>query len=197
MASDPRSLQDVFVVLDRSAADGKGNMTVGEMLDVFADRSFGALLTLIALLACIPVISAIPGFSILTGSLLILTAAQYLAGRRTPWFPERLRNFSVSRETLRRMIKASRPYAAWIDRWVRPRLTVLTKTAVTKTLIAIAVVLLAVSFYPLALIPGGVTPPALSIIALGLALIARDGVLALIGLVGLIATAVLIAWAFL
>ena len=196
MTSSPENLEDVLVKLEEAASSGEGNMTIGEMLDAFAERSFGALLTLIALLACIPVISAIPGFSILTGTLLILVALQYLFGRTSPWIPDKLRSFSVDRETMQTAVKRSRPYAAAVDRYIRPRWTFLAQASVMKSLIALSSIALAATFYPLALVPGGVTLPALSIAALGLALIGRDGVLAVIGGIGVVATASLLVWFF-
>jgi len=197
MSDEPQDLEDMLGRLQDAAEKGEGAMSVGEMLDVFDSRSFGALLTLIALLAMIPIVSAIPGFSILTGSLLILVAGQYLLGRPTPWIPEKLRSVSVGRETMCKAVAKSKPYAARIDQYLKPRLQPLTTNAVSRMLIALATIALALSFYPLALIPGGVTIPAVSIVALGLALVARDGVLALIGGGGVAASFAAVGWLFL
>jgi hypothetical protein len=62
-----------------------------------------------------------------------------------------------------------------------------------RAVIKIAVAVLSLTMFPLAFVPWGVTVPAFAIVAFGLALIARDGVFALVGYVLLVTTAFLLA----
>ncbi len=181
MANDTHDLENVLDGLDEAARKADAELTVGDAIDAFAARSFGALLTMVALVAALPVIGAVPGVSVATGALVILIAIQFLAGKRRPWAPERLRSLSVDAGTMRDVVRRMRPYAAWIDRFIRPRLTFLTDGPVQQTVIALAAIALALLFFPAALIPGAVWAPALSVMLLGLALLGNDGVLALLG----------------
>ncbi|MEO1329063.1 MAG: exopolysaccharide biosynthesis protein [Pseudomonadota bacterium] len=181
MSSETHDLENVLEALDETAQEAEGKLTVGQTVDAFAQRSFGALLTMVSLIAALPIIGAIPGVSILTGTIVILIAAQYLIGRETPWLPDRLRKISVDPATLQNGIEKVKPYVARVDAVIKPRWTVLTEGPVARTSIAIASIALAIIFYPMAVIPGGVWLPALAVMALGLALVGRDGVLAAIG----------------
>lgn len=193
--ADTHDLERVLGDLGDAAREQDETISVGDALDAFATRSFGAILTVFALIAALPLVGAIPGVSIITGTMIILTAGQFLIGRETPWTPQRVRELSIDAETLEKAIRKSRPYAAAIDRWIRPRLSFLTDNRIARTAIALASLALAATFFPLAIVPGGVFAPALSILALGLAMLGRDGALALVGYGGVALTGGLLLWA--
>ena len=109
-------LENVLEELQSAAENADGPLTVGDALNAFAHRSFGALLTLAGLVAALPVIGAIPGVSILTGALVILIAAQFLMGRETPWTPGWLRDFSVDAETMRKGAEKAKLASASCDK---------------------------------------------------------------------------------
>lgn len=191
-ASDTHDLENVLDALSDCAEEAGDALSVGRALDVFAERSFGALLTVIAAIAALPVIGAIPGVSILTGTLIILVAAQFLIGRKSPWIPRRLRALTIPPDKMKSAVETVKPYAGRVDDVIRPRLTALTRGAAAEAAIAVLSILLALLFYPAAVIPGGVWVPALSVMALGLALVARDGALAIVGAFGGIASLALL-----
>ena len=194
-AAETHDLENTLDDLTDAARSADSELTVEDLLDAFAQRSFGALLTVAALVAALPLIGAIPGVSIVTGALILLISVQMLLGRRTPWTPQRLRRIPLDAETLEKAVEKTRPVAAWIDGLIKPRLAFLADGAAARTAIALASIGLAVLFFPLALIPGGVWPPSLAIVALGLALVANDGVLTLIGAAGAAGTLALLVWA--
>ena len=193
-ASNTHDLEKVLEALEEEACDANNELSVGRTLDAFASRSFGALLTMVALVAALPVIGAIPGVSILTGSLIILISVQFLIGRDTPWIPGKLRDLSINPESMRSAISKTKPYASYVDAIIKPRLTFLTDGPVARSVIALLTIFLAVIFYPMALIPGGVWLPSISVMALGLALLGQDGLLALFGGAGAIGSLLMIAW---
>lgn len=195
MSNHTHDLENVLEDLGETASETDGDLSVGDAIDAFANRSFGALLTLIALVAALPLIGAIPGMSIVTGALIILVAGQFLYGRETPWTPESLRKLSIDSEMMEKAVDKAKPYAAFIDSFIRPRLTQLTDGKLMSRVIAVASIFLALIFFPMALIPGGVYLPALSVMALGLALLGRDGVLAIAGLLGAAASLALVFFA--
>lgn len=169
-------------VLDRLSEAGRtGRVSINQVLDIFSDRSLGVLLSLFGLLAAIPVIGAIPGMSILTGSLILLAIARSTFGRGALHLPGRLGDREIEGERFRNAIEKARPYAEKIDRALRHRAAVLIDGRPQRAVLSLAAALLAVSMYPLALVPWGVQAPALGIVAFGLALMARDGAVALVG----------------
>lgn len=178
-------LEDVLDTL-LEEADGS-QISVRDVLSAFDDRSFGALLTVIGLIAATPIIGAIPGISILCGLLVLLVAGQYVVGRSNPWIPSSLSDRAIDREKFERGLDRARPYAKWIDTFVRPRLSWLVGGQTQRRLIAVAACALALAMFPLALVPWGVLPAAAGVMAFGMAILGRDGIFACVafGLVGL------------
>lgn len=160
--------------------DGK-QVSVGDILAAFDDRSFGALCTIIGLIAATPVIGAIPGMSIITGSLVLLVAGQFVVGRTTPWIPTFLIKRSISRDKLKEGAEVVRPYAKWLDQFVKPRFQWIIGGRFQRTVIAVVMCLLALTMIPLALVPWGVQAPATAIVLFGVAMMGRDGLFAIVG----------------
>lgn len=165
-------------LVDRTEGD---QVSVGDVMEAFDDRGFGALITIVGAIAAAPLVGGIPGMSIITGSLITLIAIQFVFGRCTPWVPGFLRGRSIGRETLVKGMRRARPYGAWLDSWVHKRLRWLIRGVIQRRLTAIVVILLALTMIPLALVPWGVQPPATAIVCFGLALLGRDGLVALLG----------------
>jgi hypothetical protein len=92
--------------------------------------------------------------------------------------PDFVRRRAISRDKVERAVEKSSPWVAKADRLVKPRLPAL---AAQRRLIVLAAAVLAVAFYPLAFVPFGVTAPSLGIVALGLGLMACDGLLVVVG----------------
>lgn len=156
-----------------ASADGQ-QVSFGQIVSTFRQQAYGPLLLIPSLLALLPIIGAIPGMSILTASLIIFVSAQMLAGRKHPWLPARLREFSFRRDRLERAVAAMRPYLEALDRWTRPRLVVLSQPPLSFAVPSVCLVL-ALLIFPLALVPWGVTLPALALTILSIGLTIRDG----------------------
>lgn len=166
------SLRRLF---DDMLAHAQGpQVSFGEAVATFREQAYGPLLLVPSVLALVPVIGAIPGMSVLTATLIILIAGQMLIGRSTPWLPQRLRNFTITRDRLEQGVRTLRPYLETLDRWTRPRLVFLSEPPFY-LLIPIICVLLALLMFPLALVPWGVTLPALALTILSVGLTMRDG----------------------
>lgn len=170
-------------VLD-GVEDGIGDdqkVSVGDVISALNDRGFGALCAVIGALAATPVIGALPGVSIGAAALVLLVAGQHVVGRQSPWIPAVLAKRSFDRETFDKSVDKVRPYAKWLDRVVRPRLSWIIGGESERRIAAVAMCVLAVTMLPLALVPWGVFAPALAITALGIAITGRDGAFALAG----------------
>lgn len=194
MAEDTAPLTDV---LDAFGGSGEGDtVAVGEVLDEFDNRSLGFLLTLWGLAAALPIIGDIPGASILLGSLILVAVAQTLIGRGSLWLPDRVRRYEMDRGRFERVIDRVRPWTRRVDRLLKPRLTRLSAGPANTRIIAVAAALLALTFYPLAFVPFGVNVPSLGVVALGLGLLACDGLMVLLGYGFAAATVVVLLNAF-
>lgn len=155
--------------------DPDPQVTVGEIVHRLGRRSFGALLFVFSAPNWLPLP---PGSSTFLALPLLLLAPQIALGIRGPWLPD-----YVDRRTLRRADLAGGlnkliPTLRKIEMVSRPRLAFLFGP-VGDRLIGLTVTLLSlVLLLPIFL---GNMAPAAAIAAFGLALVQRDGVLALIG----------------
>jgi hypothetical protein len=117
----------------------------------------------------------------ITGLVTLLISAQLLVMRPYLWLPAKLLQVSFSRENLETIVAWAQPWAKRAGVLVRPRLTLLVMPPFLNV-IALICLGLAMLTVPLAVLPAGENIPAVAVLLFGIALTARDGLLALIGL---------------
>ncbi|MEM9356801.1 MAG: exopolysaccharide biosynthesis protein [Pseudomonadota bacterium] len=189
--SVPDSLDSVLDNLDPSASDDQ--VMLRELLDGYGSRAYGPMLLIPAFIAVAPT-GAIPGMSLLTGSLIAIVALQMIMQRQTPWIPERLGRYAFSRKRLATAVERAKPYAQWLDGFLKPRLEFLTERW-GATVIGIVSILLALSMFPLALLPFAVVLPGTAVALLGIGMTTRDGIVILAGLaIALAVFAIPVVW---
>jgi hypothetical protein len=149
-------------------------VSVHALLERLEGRAFGLLLLMLALPMCIP---NIPGISTIFGVLLAAPALQMILGQQRLWTPQRVRSWSFQREHLQKAIRGAVPVLRRIEHFVQPRWTWLTRPPVT---ILLGVQTLALALILMLPIPGGNWPPGMTIAMTALALLQRDGLLALL-----------------
>ncbi len=178
MAEDePRELADVVDELkEKSQEDGE--MSAQDALDEFAGRLFGPLLVVPGLVTLSP-LGVIPMVPTIMGVWVVLVAGQKLAGRKYPWLPGVIADRSVDADKFRESMEKFRPWADWIDKFTKPRLTWLV-TGPGKYVLAALCILLALTLPPLEFLPWACAAPGGAILLIGLAITAHDGLLALI-----------------
>lgn len=191
MAPQPVNLLDVLDSLGEAGRD-EGRVTVGALLRASGRRSFGTLLLVPALVLLSP-ISAIPGIPTTMGVLVVLTAGQLLLRRQEFWLPRWILCRPVPRHRLQQGIGLLRPLARVVDRLLKPRLLWLTEGWRIHVLASICL-LLATGTTPLELVPGANTTIGAALTAFALAMLARDGVLAVIGVSFCAGLAALVGW---
>ena len=155
-------------------AHEQDGISVGEVLCGLGRTSMAFTILFLALPALIP----IPGpFGIVFGSALALVAAQIALGRRTIWLPALLSRRRLSPSVVELIVRYSAPILARIEAVVRPgRLSVFTGGTM-QWLLSFPIFLLAVA---IALpIPLGNYLPVFALVAISVALMARDGLLIL------------------
>lgn len=143
-------------------------------------RAFGPVMVLCGLFLMTP-LGIIPGLPAAFGLINIAFAVQLLARRPYPWVPNILAKVRVPHARVATVHAKVSPWLARIDNVISPRLAWATE-GVMLALTAFVAILLSTAMVPLGLIPFGVVPAAAILGLMGLALIARDGVLMLIAL---------------
>ena len=178
----PESLNDLLDRLDHVAANNRA-VSVDLIMDELGRRSYGPLLLFAAIIMAAPGVGDIPGVPVVLGLFIFLISAQLLIRRDQDhfWLPNWLLKREVSAEKFRKTIsKWLRKPARFIDRFLDRRLEILTGSAGGKA-IAIVSILLALSTPIAEFIPFSANGIGFSILFFSLALIARDGLLALMG----------------
>ncbi|MEX0599255.1 MAG: exopolysaccharide biosynthesis protein [Rhodothermales bacterium] len=174
---EPTNVEEVLDRVD-AAADREDPVTVGSILDTIGTRSFGPIILLAGLIILAPLIGDIPGVPTIMASLIVLTTVQLLFHRENVWLPEWLLSRSVEREKLLKGVRWLRKPARFVDRFTGPRLQVfVTDRAVYA--IAIACLLIAAVTPAMELVPFSANGAGLALTTFGLALTAKDGLLAL------------------
>lgn len=187
------TLEQLLERLGETPEEESGKVTIGAMIKVVGERSFAPLLVFTGLLVLSP-LSGIPGMPTLVATIVILTSGQLLFGRDHFWLPDRVLRQSISRKKFEKALKLARPASRFVDRFLRPRLTGLTR-GIGTYLIAVACLFIAVTMPPMEVLPFAASIAGAAIAAFGLSLMARDGVMAIVALVfsGTLAAVVLVA----
>ena len=194
MSAEPGGLEQLVERIRRIDAD-RDPVDVEAVLSQIGRRSFGAIVLFAGIVVLAPLIGDIPGVPTLVALLVAIASVQLLAGRRYFWLPDFLLKRSISRTRLEKALNVTQGPARFTDRFLRRRLVVFVSPAVTR-LIAAAVLGVALVMPLLELIPFSANLAGIALSAFGVALIARDGLFALISL--LVTTsvfAVVVYWA--
>lgn len=168
-------------VLERAIDEiDKDEIAFGDILDLFGDRSFGPIIVLLALLTILPPLGAIPLLPAAIGLLMAVFSMQILFGADHIWVPRFIEERSISRKKLKAADQRAKPWLKRIDRLISRRMDILTRPW-SIYVAAIFVTILGLLMIPLELVPFAVAIPGTAILFFGLAFVARDGVLMLIG----------------
>lgn len=186
---------DLEAVLERiRATDGDGtDVSVRDILTAAGTRTFGPVVVVASLVVLAPLIGDIPGVPTLMGMLVLLTVGQLLFRRRYLWLPRWLSERKVPRDKLHTGARWLYKPARFLDRFTRPRLTVLMDGG-GNLVLALACLVVALALPLMEVVPFSANGGGLALMAFGLAMIARDGVVAIIALLLAGGTLGFIAW---
>lgn len=186
---------DVEQLIDKMAEAGgeDDDVSLDEIVDVLGRRSFGPLLLLAGLITLAPLIGDIPGMPTIMGMFVLLVAVQLLLNREHFWLPRWLLKKSISRDKFCKALDWIRPAARFLDRWLRPRLTGLVQGVGTRIVAALCI-LIAAAMPLMEVVPFSANGAGAALTALGLALVIKDGLLALIAFLLIAATSGLIIY---
>lgn len=170
--SDSRAFSQVIADI---AAKDDPKLYLGELVNAFGERGFGALMLFFGLLSVL--VGAIPGSTTILGAPLLLIALQLVFRFDQLWLPKWALKRAIERETYRHAVDRAVGPLRRVERLSRPRLSVMTNE-ISEVLIGIVcTILAAILMTPLW---GGNLVPALIISTFGFGLMQRDGVLILI-----------------
>ena len=183
----PRAFSDVIEML--GGREGE-RLHLGEMVEAFGDRAFGAVMFLFAIINMLP---WPPGGTTLTGAPLLFLSMELAWGRESLWLPDWLERASVSRKTFRDLSRRFMKPIRLSERLSRPRLRFLTGPH-GQGLIGLACLFL--SLVLVLPIWGGNLVPAIAIGLFALGVMQRDGIVVLLGctITGLSVGILVLAW---
>lgn len=167
--SDARRFSEV---LDDIGARDDPKLYLGELVNAFGERGFGALMVFFGLINAIA--SPIPGSTTILGAPLLLICLQLVIRRDQLWMPRWALNSSIPRDNYRATIGKVRKPLLFVERLSRPRIHIMSGEA-AEVLIGVVTTLLTV----IVMLPifGGNLFPSLFVALFGFGLMQRDGVL--------------------
>lgn len=160
---------------------GRERITVDDLMKALGKKSFGSVLFLAGFITLAPIIGDIPGVPTLIGVIVILTSLQLLANREKIWLPAFLRNRSVEQEKILYALKKMNSVMKFVDRFLKERLTVLTKGAMVYG-IAVICFITAMLMPFMEFIPFSANIAGFILTMFGLSLLTNDGLLVIVAL---------------
>src|SRR5687768_17412334 len=166
-------------VLEDIGARDDAKLYLGELVNAFGERGFGALMLFFGLMNI--AIGIIPGTTTILGAPLLLMGLQLVSRQDQLWLPRWALRRSIERTAYRTGLDKVLPRLRQVERLSRPRLAIMT-SEVSEVLIGVATTLLA--FILILPIWGVNLVPALIISTFGFGLMQRDGLVILVGWAG-------------
>ncbi|GAA0292927.1 exopolysaccharide biosynthesis protein [Rhodovulum strictum] len=153
-----------------------GNLTLGGLLAGLGERSFGWAIVVFSLVTILPLP---PGSSVITALPVLVTTFQMLLGFPHVRLPGPLARLRIDPDKLRLTLLRLRPVTRRLERRLRPRLVALFAPR-HEPLLGLALFVIAFTlFLP---VPGSGWFPAISLFIVGVGLVERDGLVAVLGL---------------
>ncbi|RWX76133.1 exopolysaccharide biosynthesis protein [Neorhizobium lilium] len=178
----PPSVIELFRSVETSSNEER--ITIGDLLHGMEDRAAAALILIFALPNALP---TPPGTSTVLGIPLLFLCTQFAVGWPV-WLPRFITDRSMKRADFSALLTKAEPWLAKAERFLKPRLSVLTSYAAERLLGTLWLILAIVLVLP---IPLGNMPPAVSLCIMALGLLAADGIFIILGVLAAIASLVL------
>lgn len=180
MSKELSNLEELIEEIKK--VDGEeGVVSFDDILDKIGRRSFAPLLLLAGIITLAPLIGDIPGVPTIMGIFVLLTTAQLLIGKDHFWLPDWILKRSAEKEKINKGMDWLEKPAKFIDKWSKPRVTVLTK-GTGHFVIAGVCFLIALAMPVMEVIPFSANVAGAAFTFFGLSLITHDGILASLAL---------------
>ena len=155
-------------------SEDPGGPRLREIAETVGEKGFGVLLLVLALPSALPVPA--PGYSTPFGIVIVLVAAQMLAGREAVWLPRKLGAARIRPETAHKLLRSADGLLRRLERLVRPRHRWIRSRAGRSALGCVVGLMGCLMIFP---VPLTNTAPAMVVFLVGVGLSEEDGLLAL------------------
>jgi hypothetical protein len=178
-AAPPENESLRFSEVLRGLAEADGDsLSMDELVQAFGERAFGALMLTFGLLNTLP---WPPGGTTVMGAPLLFITVQLALGRDELWLPGWMHRASFSRSNFRSGLTRIQGSLQKAERLTKPRLCWAVTGPAERLIGIVCFLLTCILVLP---IPGGNFIPSLVIATFAIALVQRDGAVALIGWAG-------------
>ncbi|WP_454782111.1 exopolysaccharide biosynthesis protein [Legionella sp. WA2022007384] len=162
--------------------DLQGELTYQEILQILGERAFGIVLLFFALPSALP-FSTVPGVSLVFSVPIALFACQMVFARKTLWLPQIIAKRTIHQKTISKVIRVTVPYLTKIEHFLKPRWEFMT-SRIMEIINGILIFCLAILLMLPIPLSNFIFAALLIIFSLGL--IERDGLLIVVGYIGII-----------
>lgn len=170
-------ISEILIKLEHISS--QDSVSLGEMLQAFGRTSFLPAIMVPALLVISP-LSGIPFFSSTCGICIVIISAQMVMHRDHLWLPQSLNRARFDGSRLQTAIHPLRPVGVWFDNHSRKRFRVLMRRPARKILQVLC--LICGALMPIfEVVPFSSSVLGAAVLTFAVALIARDGLIALLG----------------
>jgi hypothetical protein len=149
--------------------------TLGSLVEVFGERSFAIVFALLMALPALPLPTG--GATHVLEVITMLLALELIAGRRDVWLPARWRRFELAGPSRQKLVTTLLRRIRWLERFSRPRGSVLFGHRLTGVGFGLVVLVLALTAFLAPPFTGLDTLPALGVVVLSMGILLLDAVL--------------------
>jgi hypothetical protein len=155
--------------------------TIGNLIDVFEEKSFAVLFVLLLAVPALPLPTG--GVTHVFEVIAMLLALELIAGRRKVWLPDRWRSREVGQEMRERFSQSLLPRIRWVERHSHSRLGFLLSHRFAGIVYGAVTLVLVVTAFLAPPFTGLDTIPSIGVVLISLGVLLEDPVLGAIGFV--------------
>jgi hypothetical protein len=160
---------------------GEQPKTIGNLIDVFEEKSFAVLFVLLLAVPALPLPTG--GVTHVFEVIAMLLALELIVGRRKVWLPDRWRAREISPEMRKRFSEGLLPRIRWIEHHSHAHLGFLLSSRLSGVAFGLVTVGLIVTAFLAPPFTGLDTLPALGVVLISLGVLLEDPLLGIAGLV--------------
>jgi hypothetical protein len=159
--------------------EGEQPKTVGNLIELFGEKSFAILFVLLMALPALPLPTG--GVTHVFEVIVVLLALELIIGRRLIWLPERFKRRELGPATTKRFSDVLLKRIRWLERHSRPRLGFLLEHRLSGVIFGVVVLIFTVGAFVAPPFTGLDTLPSLGVVVISLGVLLEDAVLGLVG----------------
>jgi hypothetical protein len=166
--------------------------TLGAIIELFGARSFALVFVVLMALPALPLPTG--GATHVLEVVTMLVALELVVGRRRIWLPARWRRLQLAGPSREKLLAVLLRRIRWLERFSHPRASWLFDHAATASVLGLLVFGLTLSAFLAPPFSGLDTLPSLGVVVIGLGVLMRDVVLAVVGaVIGAVGVATVLA----